>query len=84
MQTIYRGHEINLSRERCMGGWDMLYYSIYRQSDGYECASGFTEDESPLRTYMKYMKERVDAELADADPWGENADPFAVREAPND
>lgn len=71
MKTVYRGYEIDVRRSRCMGGWPMLYYSIFRVSDGYECTSGFTEDTSPVRTYVGYMKERVDAELAEDDPWGE-------------
>ncbi|MBO9380217.1 hypothetical protein GG804_25965 [Sphingomonas histidinilytica] len=77
MKTVYRGHEITVTRERCLGGWDQLYYSIFRQSDGYECTSGHTEDESPVPVFVGYMKERVDAELADPDPWGESEDPFA-------
>lgn len=24
MKTIYRGHEINVNRERSMGGWHMM------------------------------------------------------------
>lgn len=74
MKTTYRGHEINATRERSMGGDDLLYYSIFRISDGFECASGFSYDESPVPTYIKYMKERIDAELAEDDPWGENED----------
>lgn len=74
MAEEYRGHEIEVSREPCMGGWPMLYYSIFRASDGYECTSGFTEDQSSVKEYMGYMKERIDAELAEDDPWGERAD----------
>lgn len=74
MKAIYRGHEINVNRERSMGGDDLLYYSIFRLSDGYECTSSFTYDDSPVATYMKYMKERVDAELAEDDPWMEKAE----------
>ncbi len=77
LTEIYRGHEIRLSREECMGGWDLLYYSIFRVSDGYEGTSGFTEDESDLPTYMGFMRERVDAELASDDPWGERAEELA-------
>lgn len=71
MKTVYRGHELEAKRERCLGGWDLLYYSIFRVSDGYECDSGFTSDESPVRTYIGYMKERVDAELAEDNPWSD-------------
>jgi hypothetical protein len=78
VKIVYRGHEIDVRREQCMGGWSNLYYSIFRVSDGYECTSGFTEDTSSVRTYMGYMKERVDAELSEADPWGENADKYPL------
>lgn len=78
MKIVYRGHEIDVRREKCMGGWPMLYYSIFRVSDGYECTSGFTEDASPVRTYVGYMKERVDAELAEADPWLEKAKEYPL------
>ena len=70
MKISYRGPEIDVKREPCMGGWPLLYYSIFRESDGYECLCGFTEDTSAVRTYIGYMKERVDAELADQEPWG--------------
>lgn len=73
MRVVYRGHEIDVKRERCMGGQALLYYSVFRLSDSHECTSGFTEDTSPVSTYVRYMKARVDAELADADPWGEKA-----------
>lgn len=71
MKATYKGYEIEVYREDCMGGWPMLYYSIFRMSDGYECTSGCTEDDSPVRTYIGYMKERIDAELAEDDPWNE-------------
>ena len=74
MKAEHRGYEIDVRRAKCMGGWSMLYYSIFRLSDGYECISGCTEDSSPVRTYVGYMKERIDAELADPNPWGETVE----------
>lgn len=71
MKVVYKGYEIDVRREKCMAGGPMLYYSIFRVSDGYECTSGVTEDESRVQTYVGYMKARVDAELAEDDPWGE-------------
>ena len=41
-QIEHRGHTILVSREPCLGGWDMTYYSIYRESDGYECVCDFS------------------------------------------
>ena len=81
MKVEYKGHEIDVWRERCLGGWPLLYYSIFRMSDGYECTSGFTEDTSPVRTYVGYMKKRIDAEIAEADPWGEKASVGEIADA---
>jgi hypothetical protein len=65
-------------REGSMGGDDFLYYSIFRLADGYECTSSYTSDTSPVRTYIGYLKERVDNELAEDDPWGEKSDQFTT------
>jgi hypothetical protein len=73
MKTLYRGYEISVRRERSMGGDDLLYYSIFRMRDGYECTSGFTTDSSSAPEYTAHMKDRIDAELSEADPWGERA-----------
>lgn len=72
-REVYRGHEIDVRRERSLGGDVLLYYSVFRESDGYECASGFTTGDDTVSDYVRYMRERIDAELADGDPWGERA-----------
>ncbi len=73
MKATYRGHVITVTRDRAMGGWMSIYYSIFRESDGYECISGFNPyDDTNLHTFMHLMRERVDAELADPDPWLEH------------
>lgn len=69
LKATYKGYELEVSKEKCMGGWSMVYFNIYAP-DGYECVADFTEDNSPLRTHMKWLKERVDEELASDDPWG--------------
>lgn len=72
MKITYKGHEIDVHKDRALGGWTSIYYSIFRQSDGYECTSGFScEDRTNIHTFVKLMKERVDAELAENDPWME-------------
>ncbi|MCV0427562.1 MAG: hypothetical protein K5905_19050 [Roseibium sp.] len=73
LKETYRGHEIILSREENLGGWEQLYYSIYRSSDGFECECDFTSDESELSDFMNDMKARVDEELSSKDPWDEKA-----------
>lgn len=72
MKVTYKGHEIDVHRARAMGGWMSIYYSIFRKSDLFECTSGFSAgDNTPIPDFVKMMKERVDSELAEADPWGE-------------
>lgn len=75
MKVDYRGFEITVTREKCMGGWDQLFYSIFRKSDLYECTSGFSEGSDTVDEYIGYMKERIDAELKEDDPWGEKEEP---------
>jgi hypothetical protein len=65
MKVVYRGHRIDAYRERAMGGWMNLYFSVFRVSDGLEVTSGFTSGSDTVRDYIRYMKERVDGFIAD-------------------
>lgn len=69
----YRGHRIEVSREKCLAGYSLLYYSVYREGDGYECLCSFEDSAEKVRDMVGYMKARIDDELADPDPWGEKA-----------
>lgn len=69
MNVVYRGHEINAKREKCLAGYRLLYFSIFRQSDGYECVSSFTTGEDKPADMIEYLKRLVDAELASPTPW---------------
>ena len=73
-QVEHRGHTILVSREPCLGGWNMTYYSIYRESDGYECVCNFSYGEDTLDEWVQILRDRIDAELLEADPWGEGAE----------
>lgn len=77
MKVDYKGHEIDVHRDRACGGWMSIYYSIFRKSDLFECASGFSTGSDRICDFMRYMKQRVDAELAEDDPWGEKGDPHS-------
>jgi hypothetical protein len=71
MKVSYRGHEIEAKRERSMTGDVLLFYSVFRESDGYECASGFSYTSDTAQVFIDHLKARVDAELACDDPWDE-------------
>lgn len=66
MKVNYRGCDIEVTRERSMGGDMLLYYSIFRTKDGYEVTSGFWYGSDKIRDYIRYMKERVDEEIKEA------------------
>ena len=58
MKGKYKGCEINVTKEKCLGGWNMIYYSIY--DDGFEVTSGFSDSEDKVRDFYNDMKEIVD------------------------
>lgn len=62
---IYRGYEIKAWREECMGGWDLLYYSIFRVEDGWELTSGFEDSEEKVEDWIEMAKTLVDEEIED-------------------
>lgn len=74
MIVSYRGHEIEVNREPSTSGDKLLFYSVFRESDQYECLSGYSYDASPVRKFVKHLKDRVDKELKKEDPWDEKAD----------
>lgn len=71
MKTIYREHEIEVTRENCLGGWSMLYTSVLRLSDGLECVCACENTNDTILSQVEYMKERIDEELARQNPWDE-------------
>jgi hypothetical protein len=60
MKTNYKGYEIEVVREECMAGYDLVYYSVYRISDGLEVIADFTETADTVPFLIKCMKDRVD------------------------
>jgi hypothetical protein len=73
MKVFYKGYEITVTKDKCLGGWTQTDYSVFRTADGYECTSGFEDTSDSVRDVIKSLKERVDAELKSCDPWGESA-----------
>jgi hypothetical protein len=58
MKVTYRGCEIEVTREKCLGGWDVVYFSVF--DDGFEVTSGFSESSDTVREFIKDMKKIVD------------------------
>lgn len=63
MKVKYKGFEIEAKREKALGGWEQVYYSIVRLSDGWEMTCGFSDDEDTLETHIKCLKKDVDCFL---------------------
>lgn len=74
MAVEYKGHELKAWREDCLGGWELLYFTVQRNSDGYECVCSFEDSTETLADKIDQLKQRVDAELKTFDPWGEKDD----------
>lgn len=47
----------------------MLFFHITRISDGCECLSGFEDSAETVREKVRQLKERIDNELVEKDPW---------------
>ena len=58
MKTIYKDCEIEVTRDKCLSGWDMLFYSVF--DDGFEVTSGFSESSDTVREFIKDLKRLVD------------------------
>ena len=71
MKIKYKGYEVEAKREKSLGGGVLLYFNIFRKSDGYECLSSFEDSTETVRYKIKELKECIDHEHAEDDPWGE-------------
>lgn len=67
----YKGHAITVERTKTLGGDTGLSYAIFRESDQYECYSGFQYDGNSLRL-LAHLQAMVDQELEKEDPWDEH------------
>lgn len=65
MKADYKGFEINVEREKCLGGWSMLYYTVMRKSDGYFLIDSFEDSEERVRDQVSFLKGVVDRYLID-------------------
>jgi len=60
MKITYKGFEINVRREQALGGWDNIYYSVMRESDGWLLCDDFSTGEDKLKDFANDLKNVVD------------------------
>jgi len=68
MKGFYRNFEINVTREKCLGGYDMLYFSILDPCN-YEVVSSFEDSTETVRNKYKEMQETIDEIISDPSDW---------------
>lgn len=84
MKLVYKGFNIDVTREKCLAGYALVYYSVFRKSDGYEVTSGYSDTSDTVRDFIGFMKTRVDVFIADPAEEdlprkGESDEDYAVR-----
>ena len=82
MTVNYKGFEINVDREECLAGYELLYYSVYREEDGLEVICSFEDSAEKVRDMVKAMKSRVDEFLATRGASEELEDMFELESMP--
>lgn len=58
MKEMYKGCEIEVTREKSLSGDSMLFYSIFDEDT--EVTSGFSEGEDTVKDYLDSLKNVVD------------------------
>ncbi len=72
MKVNYKGFEINVERERSMGGWDSTYYYVMEKETGYFLKDSFSESTDTVREWIKDLKRVVDAYIENPEEWEED------------
>lgn len=61
----HQGFEIKVWRAPSLGGDELLYFTVVRKADGWFLVDSFSTGSDTLEDFAGYLKERVDAYLAD-------------------
>ena len=64
----HKGHRIKVGLDPI---FEILQYSIVRTADGYVCLGGAEDSDETVSGKIRHLKQRIDGELLEADPWGE-------------
>ena len=60
MKVKYRGFDLEVKKERSLGGDYPLYITAYRLKDEYEYISGFEYSQEKIKDRMSYLKNNID------------------------
>jgi hypothetical protein len=72
VKVSYKGFDVDAYRSKSRGGDTLLYYSVFRQSDGYEVTSGFSYGTDKVRAFIGFLKGTVDDFLEDPQAYYRN------------
>ena len=60
MKVKYKDFILEAHKEKCLGGWNTIYYSAVRDSDGWFLDDGFSDSDDILKTIINGEKITVD------------------------
>ena len=69
MQKTYKGFSIEVVREECMAGYDLVYYSVFCVKCGWCLRDGFEDGSNTVWDVYKVMKGIVDKYHEDPTQW---------------
>lgn len=72
MKVNYKGFEINVEREKALGGWDSTYYQVMEIETGFFLVDSFSDSTDTIREWVKDLKKVVDGYLENPEEWEDN------------
>lgn len=60
IKISYRGFEIEVRREKALGGWGSLYYTVMHEKDGWFLEDNFYESKDKITDFAEDLKNLVD------------------------
>jgi hypothetical protein len=69
MKVDYKGFEINVEREKSLGGWDSTYYYVMEKKTGFFLMDSFSDSTDTVREWIKDLKANVDDYLLHPENW---------------
>jgi tRNA A37 N6-isopentenylltransferase MiaA len=73
MKVTYKGFDIIAEREKCMAGYDLLYYRILSPDEEF-IVDSFEDSAETVREKIKQLKETVDDYLENSEYYKDELD----------